>query len=308
MSPGVNESRRQWVQASISPDFNESRLQWVQAKATLSTVIEQDPENFGAYINLAAAEIDLGELIEAMAHVNKAIEFAPDVGRAYLVKAQVFTTMARHQDAYNALLKAQTLDTTDAQIQAKLGNAAWKLRKDEAALQHFRSAVALNSEDQMSYLNIAKLCILLDRPADDPTKTEEGLSKAVDQLTALEVPLSLLRLDVCDIVGALSPDALRAAFPNGSFPSTEEAIRKLQKCGNSDGVKKLVAKWAYPAAASTKTADLVANVCEYVQRSDLGDRAAGQALRDVMERFFEEVNERTRGLYPEGKNVVPNLP
>ena len=149
---------------------------------------------------------------------------------------------------------------------------------------------------------------LLDRPADDPTKTEEGLSKAVDQLTALEVPLSLLRLDVCDIVGALSPDALRAAFPNGSFPSTEEAIRKLQKCGNSDGVKKLVAKWAYPAAASTKTADLVANVCEYVQRSDLGDRAAGQALRDVMERFFEEVNERTRGLYPEGKNVVPNLP
>ncbi|MCA8981301.1 MAG: tetratricopeptide repeat protein [Planctomycetes bacterium] len=137
-----------------------------KAKATLSTVIEQDPENFGAYINLAAAEIDLGELIEAMAHVNKAIEFAPDVGRAYLVKAQVFTTMARHQDAYNALLKAQTLDTTDAQIQAKLGNAAWKLRKDEAALQHFRSAVALNSEDQMSYLNIAKLCIVLDRPAE----------------------------------------------------------------------------------------------------------------------------------------------
>lgn len=134
-----------------------------KAKEVLLEVIENDAENFGAYINLAAAEIDLGELIEAMSHVNQAIEHAPEIGRAHLVKAQIFSSMERHEDAYRALLKAQTLDTTDAQIQAKLGNAAFKLRRDDDALAHFRQAVALNPDDIRSHLNIAKLCLLQKR-------------------------------------------------------------------------------------------------------------------------------------------------
>jgi len=134
-----------------------------RAKENLLIAIEMDPNHFGAYTNLAAAEIDLGLLLEAMTHANQAIQIAPEIGRAHLVKAQIFTQMGRHEDAYRTLLKAQTLDTTDAQIQSKLGNSAWALRKDEAALAHFREAAALNPSDVRSQLNIAKLCILHQR-------------------------------------------------------------------------------------------------------------------------------------------------
>lgn len=136
------------------------------AKQVLLGVIERDPTNFGAYLNLAAAQIDLGELVEAMTNVNQAIAHAPDVGRAYLVKAQIFTTMGRNEDAYRALVKAQTLDTTDAQIQSKLGNAAWKMRRDEDALAHFQAAAALDPSDVRAYLNIAKLHLLQKRAAE----------------------------------------------------------------------------------------------------------------------------------------------
>jgi len=132
-----------------------------KAKEILLEVIEMEPDHFGAHINLAAAEIDLGQILEAMQHVNKAIEVAPDIGRGYLVKAQIYTEMGNKQAAYEMLLVAQRLDTSDPQMQIKLGKAASVLGQPERALEHYRKAADLSPENVMVQLNIAKLCILL---------------------------------------------------------------------------------------------------------------------------------------------------
>lgn len=134
-----------------------------KAKEVLLTAIEMDPNHFGAYLNLAAAEIDLGELLDAMTHVNQSIAAAPDIGRAYVVRAQIYTQMGRDEDAYRALLKAQSLDTTDAQVLAKLGSCAWKLNKQDEALNYFRSCVALDTSNIGAHLNIAKIYITQGR-------------------------------------------------------------------------------------------------------------------------------------------------
>jgi tetratricopeptide (TPR) repeat protein len=134
-----------------------------KAKELLLAATELEKNYVVAYINLAAAEISLGQLLDAMTHINVAIAHAPDLGRAHITKAQIFTDMDRHEDAYRTLLHAQTLDTTDAQIQIKLGNSAWKQRMDEAALNHFRQAVALDPANIKAHLNIAKLCISMQR-------------------------------------------------------------------------------------------------------------------------------------------------
>lgn len=141
--------------------MNESE----KAREHLLSLVDRFPDQASVYINLAAAEINLDMRLEAMQHVNKAIELAPELGRSYLAKAQMYTDMGRHREAYDTLFEAHRLDTNDAQILVKLGNAAWMLEDRELALQHFEQCVALDPRNQRALLNISMLSIASGRSA-----------------------------------------------------------------------------------------------------------------------------------------------
>lgn len=134
-----------------------------EARAHLLSLTERFPDQASIYINLAAAEIDLNMQLEAMQHINKAIQLAPELGRSYLAKAQLYTDMGRHREAYDTLLAAHRLDTNDAQILLKLGNAAYRLDDKGLALRHFEQSVAVDPRNQRALLNVAMLNLAAGR-------------------------------------------------------------------------------------------------------------------------------------------------
>jgi Tfp pilus assembly protein PilF len=132
-----------------------------KAREVLLRVIAIDETSFAAYINLTAAELELGMNAEAMRHGEAAVRYAPDVAKTRLVRARVYMAYGRWNEAYADLKKAVQIQGEDALHHLLLAEVCQKLNKHTEAVKEFEVALRLDQRMQYAWLELGFSAALL---------------------------------------------------------------------------------------------------------------------------------------------------
>lgn len=132
-----------------------------KAREVLLRIIAINETSFAAYINLTAAELELGMNAEAMRHGEAAVRYAPDVAKTRLVRARVYMAYGRWNEAYADLKKAVQIQGEDALHHLLLAEVCQKLNKHTEAVKEFEVALRLDQRMQYAWLELGFSAALL---------------------------------------------------------------------------------------------------------------------------------------------------
>jgi tetratricopeptide (TPR) repeat protein len=101
-NPGQLNEKELLYAATMTKDKNE-KLQMYKA------AINNYPNSYKGYVNAAAIEIEMGDLIAAKAHLDKAISLEPNSGEAYFNMGVVYALQGDQEKAIENFTKAKNL-------------------------------------------------------------------------------------------------------------------------------------------------------------------------------------------------------
>ena len=125
-----------------------------KAREVLLQLIKIKPESFPAYINLTAAELELGLNAEALKHGEAAVRYGPEVAKSRLVRARAYMFYGRWNEAYSDLKRAVQIQAADSLHHYLLGEVCQELSRHEEALRAFEQALLLDSNAQYIWLEL----------------------------------------------------------------------------------------------------------------------------------------------------------
>ena len=125
-----------------------------KARDVLLKLIVFKPESFPAYINLTAADLELGLNAEALKHGEAAVRYGPEIAKARLVRARAYMLYRRWNEAYSDLKKAVQIQAEDSLHHYLLGEVCQELSRHEEALRAFEQALLLDSNAKHVWLEL----------------------------------------------------------------------------------------------------------------------------------------------------------
>ena len=128
--------------------------QHAKAREVLLKVIEMEPTSFPAYINLTAAELELGMNAEALQHSEAAVRYGPDVAKTRFVRARAYMRYLRWNEAYADLKKAVQIQGEDPIHHIFLGEVCQELNRHTEAISAFEAALRLDESTQYVWLEL----------------------------------------------------------------------------------------------------------------------------------------------------------
>ena len=146
------------------------------AKPLYSFVLQQDPEQTDAHHLLGLLAHQEGRSEEALAHISKAVELAPDYPQYRVNLGVVLQDIGKQDEAIAELRQALALDPRLAETHYNLGNALLKRGDEDEALACFQQAVSLRSDYSEALSNLG----LILRGRDKPELSLAYLEKAVN--------------------------------------------------------------------------------------------------------------------------------
>jgi tetratricopeptide (TPR) repeat protein len=125
-----------------------------KAREVLLKVIELEPTSFPAYINLTAAELELGMNAQAMQHSEAAVRYAPEVAKTRFVRARSYMRYRRWNEAYADLKKTVQIQGEDAIHHIFLGEVCQELGMHVEALSSYETALRLDETAQYVWIEL----------------------------------------------------------------------------------------------------------------------------------------------------------
>jgi tetratricopeptide (TPR) repeat protein len=125
------------------------------AQHRLEAMLQASPNDAEALHTLAFTELKLGESEEAMQHLARAMELAP---QDLLIAASMAEAKLRQNDVKGAeeiLLKAAQNSPKSAEAEIVLGRFYASLRREAESERHFQRALALDGNNADALLNLA---------------------------------------------------------------------------------------------------------------------------------------------------------
>ena len=117
-----------------------NRGQPARAREVLLEAAVADDARFETYANLSAAELAMGEMDQALAHIERAIELAPGIAHAHFVRGRILLWESRNEEALESLHEAIRLDPSNHFSHHDLGNTYLNLGRSAEALESFEAA------------------------------------------------------------------------------------------------------------------------------------------------------------------------
>lgn len=169
-----------------------------------------DPDSFDANLNIAGAYLQLGEPTHGLPYAQRATELRHASQAAWSNLATIYSLLGQYEEAVGAYHEAielgemaepilmglanahlrlhryeqavvalQSLATThpSASVYQRIGYAYFKMRRFSKALDHFRSALALDDRDPLA-LNGVGVCLMamyLESGRDNSSRRDEAL-------------------------------------------------------------------------------------------------------------------------------------
>jgi tetratricopeptide (TPR) repeat protein len=128
--------------------------QHAKAREVLLKVLEIEPTSFPAYINLTAAELELGMNANALQHSEAAVRYAPEVAKTRFVRARAYMRYRRWNEAYADLKKAVQIQGEDPIHHVFLGEVCQELGMHTEALLAFETALRLDETAQYVWIEL----------------------------------------------------------------------------------------------------------------------------------------------------------
>ena len=128
--------------------------QHAKAREVLLSLVELEPTSFPAYINLTAAELELGMYAEALQHSEAAVRYGPDVAKTRFVRARAYMRYQRWNEAYADLKKAVQIQGEDPIHHLFLGDVCQELGRHAEAFRAFEDTLRLNDSNQYAWLEL----------------------------------------------------------------------------------------------------------------------------------------------------------
>lgn len=125
------------------------------AAAKFQSVLDQEPGNVTALINLSVVHYQQGRLEQAEEVLHKAIVAAPNNSQGRSVLGVVYFRKGRIEDAYNELTRAVALNPRNAEAHNYLGIVMSEKGWATAAEQEVRRALELNPEYADAHFNLS---------------------------------------------------------------------------------------------------------------------------------------------------------
>lgn len=128
---------------------NTSELE--AARAELDEVLKADPRHAPAHRekaryfimrgHMSALRFQAGSLEAADSAINKALEIKPDYAEAFVLRGHLYRLMNRHQDAVDALTRAERLGTTDPWLHNNWADLLMDEGKYDSAAERYKKVI-----------------------------------------------------------------------------------------------------------------------------------------------------------------------
>ncbi len=134
-------------------------------RAKFTRLLELEPENIVALVNLGSLEYRAGRLEEAEAHLRRATRLSPESFSAWLTLGVTAHDAGKLDLALAALFQAVLLDPKDARTHSYLGVTLGRKGWLDGAEAEFRKAVELDDTHREAHFNLAVLYLQHQPPA-----------------------------------------------------------------------------------------------------------------------------------------------
>ena len=125
------------------------------ARSGFEKVLESDPENLTALVNLGALEYRLENFDSAEMHLNRAVRINPDASVAWVTLGVLYLGREKLDDALAALSRALVLNPRDWRVHNYLGVTIGRKGWLYGAEQELRKAIELNPQAAEPNFNLA---------------------------------------------------------------------------------------------------------------------------------------------------------
>ena len=105
--------------------------------------------------NISVQQAEKGDLRGALASVNTAIKYQPNLARAHYIRGMAYLRMSRYGEAETELLNAVRLDNALAAAHFELGNLHYKKGSLAQAIAEYNLAVTNDQKHYMAYNNLS---------------------------------------------------------------------------------------------------------------------------------------------------------
>jgi tetratricopeptide (TPR) repeat protein len=154
------------------------QAQYSSAAIEFRNALKVDPRYSEAYLQLAKADIALGDNLAAYQALEQGVTADPNRVDLHLARAEMLLTASDEAERAQAAADANFVlqrDAKNAEAHRILGSALFAQKQYDQAIQEYSKAAALAPNDPASYLGIAQVDNALHNTAD----TELNLQKAV---------------------------------------------------------------------------------------------------------------------------------
>ena len=133
---------------------NQQKNNFKEALNFYNQVLEIDPNNLNARINLGAVFKGLGDNKKAKNCYEKVIEITPNYVNAHINLGNIFKDLKEYQKAKNCYEKAIEINPNETKAHNNLGNIFKELKKYEEAIDCFEKAIEIDPNFVNAYLNL----------------------------------------------------------------------------------------------------------------------------------------------------------
>lgn len=137
-------------------DFMQTGRQesWDMALTSFQTAIEQDPDNYSAYIQLGVMYDQLGDST-AVDYYNSALDIYPESMEAWYNKGMFYQTRGKIDEAFSCYRTINSIDSTWAEPYYNQGYLHLLVTKEfDSAIYYFDRAVTFDPEFYQAYNNM----------------------------------------------------------------------------------------------------------------------------------------------------------
>lgn len=163
-----------WLALLSALSFTQLR-HWRDSRALFSYILEVDPGNYEAAIQLGDEYRDTGEFEQALYYLNEATRLAPWSHEAFADLGYAYDKMGRFDEAIRCYTEAARLNPGFVIVYDYLGIIGVKLGKLDLAKLYFGKALEYNPDDPKVWMNYG-LALYLDNQL---TEAASYFSRAV---------------------------------------------------------------------------------------------------------------------------------
>ena len=155
---------------------NQKKNNFKEALNFYNQVLEMDPNNLNARINLGAVFKGLGDNKKAKICYEKIIEITPNYINAHINLGNIFKDLDEYQKAKNCYEKAIEIDPSNTKAHNNLGNIFKDLKKYEEAIDCYEKAIEIDPNFVNAYLNLG----LTFQTLEEYQKAKNCYEKAIE--------------------------------------------------------------------------------------------------------------------------------